>query len=115
MVSKEAYLQVYQPLTIRKTLLSSAIDCIKLIEDKESIVSLIKNKHHKIIEVKRLFNDLKEDYAKLEAALPELSSASEIKEAKSKAKIKIQEPIELNLNNIEKEIMDIKQRIEKLN
>jgi|SRR3989344_4390113 len=113
MGSKDAYLQVYQPLTIRKTLLNSAVSCIKLMEDREKIIKLRKSKYTKIDQLKVLSNEIKNLVLKLESELPEIKKpVDNDKPVKNNIGIK---QSGYQFDDIEDEIKSIKEKIDRLN
>lgn len=117
MANKDAYLQVYQPLIIRKTLLNSALNCVKLLEYREKIIKIRKSKYVKIDQLKTLSNDIKNLVLKLEADLPEIKKqeADENKPVKSDVRIKQVKQPGYQFDDIEDEIRSIKEKIDNLN
>lgn len=113
MPKSSTYVQVKEPLGIRKILLTSALGSIKLLEMKEELLRLKKEKAKKILNLKETVSDLNILIQELNSNLPE-SKAKTVK-YKEESKIKEIEIKEPKLGDIGKEIEEIKAKLESLN
>lgn len=118
-MTKDTYVELIEPITTRKSLLNQAINIIKLQESREKLEGIRKEKREKIIELKQKLDELIPLLKELKLIIPESKIPREAKEKvavkttknKTKKEIIIEEP---KLSSVEKEIAEIRQRIESL-